>query len=116
MRNFLTLVVVLALAAGVVIEVGSPVWTRTELAGAASDSANAGAREYFSSHDLTASTKAATDAAAVRGAHLDTLVYSTDGQVHVTVSRRAKSYVLYRYSRFKTWYDVSVSAAATPQS
>jgi Flp pilus assembly protein TadG len=115
MRQLLTVVVVLALAVGVVIEVGSPIWTRTELAGAAGDAANAGAREYFSTHDIPASSTAASDAAAVRGAHLDNFSFLRDGQVHVTVSRRAKSYVLCRYSRFKSWYEVSASAAATPQ-
>ncbi|HLY82746.1 MAG TPA: hypothetical protein VKQ71_07165 [Acidimicrobiales bacterium] len=114
-RKLLTLVVVLAVAAGVVIEVGSPVWTKTELGGAASDAAIAGAHEYFASHDVDAATKAASDAAAFRGAHLDELTFASDGQVHVTVSRRAKSYFLYKYSRFKAWYDVRASAAATPQ-
>ena len=61
--------------------------------------------------------QAAADAASADGSKLETFdssATSADGKVHVTVSRQAKSYVLYRIKALRKWYEVKSSASATP--
>jgi hypothetical protein len=81
---------------------------------AARDAADAGAQNYFTSHDQSAAQQAASDAAAASSAHVESFDLLANGQVRVTVSRQARSYVLYRISVLKKWYDVRASAVATP--
>ena len=114
MKSFVKVVLVLALAAGLVFEVGSPLWARTAAAGAAQDAANAAARDYFDNKDLTTAKTAAVDAAAVRGSTLTNLVLLPDGSMKVTVTHGAKSYVLHRISALKNWYNVKETATAAP--
>jgi Flp pilus assembly protein TadG len=114
MSRLFKLVFVITLLVAGVAEGGSPLWTKTEVTVAAKDAANAGAQNYFTTHDLDQAHQAAVDAAASTDAHVDAFDFS-NGQVHVTVSRQARSYVLYRISVLKQWYDVRASAFATPQ-
>jgi hypothetical protein len=114
MRGLFKILLVLALAAASIAEIGSPVWSKTEVTVAARDAADAGAQSYYSGHDLGAAQLAASDAAAVSSATIQSFTLAPDGQIHVTVSRQARSYVLYRLSVLKKWYDVRASAVATP--
>jgi hypothetical protein len=114
MRGLFKILLVLALAAASIAEIGSPIWSKTEVTVAARDAADAGAQSYYSGHDLGAAQLAASDAAAVSSATIQSFTLAPDGQIHVTVSRQARSYVLYRLSVLKKWYDVKASAAATP--
>jgi hypothetical protein len=115
MRGLFKLLLVFALAAASIAEIGSPLWSKTEVTIAAKDAAEAGAQNYFTNHDLDAAQTAASAAAAASDAQVESFVVSPDEtQVHVTVSRQARSYVLYRISVLKKWYDVRASAVATP--
>jgi Flp pilus assembly protein TadG len=113
-RGLFKVLLIIALAAAAVAEVGSPVWTKTEVTVAARDAAEAGAQNYFTNGDLEKARVAADAAAAVSNAQVESIDVQADGKVHVTVSRQARSYVLYRMSLLKKWYDVRASAAATP--
>ncbi len=108
------IILAVALCGASVAEIGSPVWTKTAVSVAASDAASAGAHDFFVSHDTTTSRQAASDAATTAGSHLEAFDIATDGTVHVTVYRQARSYVLYRVSLLKKWYDVRASSSATP--
>jgi Flp pilus assembly protein TadG len=115
MRLLFKIALVVGLLAAGVAEAGSPVWTKTAVSVAANDAADAGAHDYYTSHDTTTAAQAAADAATTSGSHLVSFDVLTNGDVHVTVSREARSYVLYRISVLKKWYDVRASAAATPR-
>lgn len=114
MKSFVKLVIVIALVAGVVVEVGAPLWTRSAAAGAADDAASAGARELFQSNNTDEARSQAAAAAEFRGTKLTEFSIRPDGSVHVTVARKAKSYVLYHISSLKNWYNVTASATAVP--
>jgi len=111
-RAFLKLVVVLALVGGLLVEAGSPIWTRPEVAGAADDAAAAGARDLFASNNLDQAKAAAVSAAAFRGTTLTDFSQLPDGSIKVTVYRHASPHALDRFSQFKNWYNVKASATA----
>jgi Flp pilus assembly protein TadG len=113
-KTFVKCVVVLAILAGLIFEIGSPLWARADAAGAAQDAASAAARDYFDSANLDSARQVATTSAAVRGVTLTNLTVLPDGSIKVTVSRHAKSYVLHDISALKNWYNVSATATAPP--
>jgi Flp pilus assembly protein TadG len=113
-KGFVKVVIVLFLAGGLMFEVGSPLWGRSDAAGAAQDAARAAARDYFTGANLDSAKQAAIDAAQVRGATVTNIQLQADGSIKVTVSRPAKSYVLHRISALKNWYNVTASATAAP--
>ncbi len=112
MKPFLKFVVVVALIGGLLVEAGSPLWTRPEVAGAADDAAAAGARDLFTSNSLDQAKAAAVSAAAFRGTTLTDFSRLDDGSIKVTVSRHASPHALDRVSQFKSWYNVKASATA----
>jgi hypothetical protein len=114
MKAFLKFVIIAALAAGLMFEIGSPVWARFDAAGAAQDAANAASRNYFDGNNLDAARTAATNAASVRGVTLTKMEMLPDGSMKVTVHRVAKSYLLHDISVLKNWYNVSATATAPP--
>ena len=114
MRTFLKFVLVVAVVAGAMFEVGSPLWSRSEAAGAANDAASVAARTYFETGNLDTAKTDATEAAAIRGATLTNFQLLPDGSIKVTVSRPARSYVLHRISSLKNWYNVTAAATAPP--
>jgi hypothetical protein len=113
-RGLFKVLLVIALLGVSVAEIGSPVWSKAEVTVAAKDAAEAGAQNYFASSDLAKARDAASAAASTSGAQVESLTLSPDGLVHVTVYRHARSYVLYKISVLKKWYDVRASASATP--
>ncbi len=114
MKTFIKYILVVVILAGIMFEVGSPLWSRTAAAGAADDAANVAARDYFDSRSLDSARAAATSAAAIRGSTLTSIVLLDDGSIKVTVHRPAKSYVLHHISALKNWYNVSASSTAPP--
>jgi Flp pilus assembly protein TadG len=114
MNGFVKLVVVLAVAAVLMFEVGSPLWGRSDAAGAAQDAASAAARDYFDSTNLDSAKQAAVAAAQIRGATVTGMALEADGSIKVTVNRPARSFVLHRISALKNWYNVTATATAPP--
>ena len=108
------LVVGIALAGFVLFELGSPLVTRTILDGQAHDAATDAAKDYFSGHDVGKAQAVAQQDATTDGATLAAFTVDDQGTVHVTLSKKAKSYVLHNFGPTKHWYDVSVTASATP--
>jgi hypothetical protein len=113
-KFFLKLIFTLAVIAGLMFELGSPLWTRTDAAGAAQDAASAAARDYFNNASLPSAKVAATGAAQVRGASVTNVIVQPDGSIKVWVSEQAPSYVLHHVSALKNWYNVTASASAAP--
>ena len=108
------LVLGIALAGFVLFELGSPVVTRVMLDGQAHDAAGDAAKDYFSGHDAAKAQAVAQHDADTDGATLTAFTVDDQGVVHVTLSKKAKSYVLHNFGPTKHWYDVSVTASATP--
>ena len=107
------IVVVIALLGVAAVELGSPLWTRAQLDGTAHDAADEAARAFEDSGETTD----AKSAAEARAKQDDAVVteYSgpdTQGRIHVTVYREAKSYVLHNFGPTQDWYDVSVKASS----
>jgi Flp pilus assembly protein TadG len=114
LRPFIKYIVIIVLAAGLVFELGSPLWTRSQATGAARDAATAAARDYFDSNNLDSAKAEAVRAAEVRGTTLTAIRVEADGSITVTVSRQARSYVLHHISALKNWYNVTASATVPP--
>jgi hypothetical protein len=108
------LVVGIAVAGFILFEVGSPVVTRTILDGQTHDAASDAAKDYFSGHDVDKARAVAQQDADTDHATLTFFGVDEQGNVHVTLSKKAKSYVLHNFGPTKHWYDISVSASATP--
>jgi hypothetical protein len=113
-RWLVKIVVGIALAGFVLFEVGSPIVTRVILDGQAHDAATDAAKDYFSGHDADKARAVAQHDADGDGATLANFSVDDQGTVHVTLSKTAKSYVLHNFGPTKHWYDVSVTASATP--
>jgi hypothetical protein len=106
------IVVVIGVLGFAAIELGSPLWTKVALDSPAHDAANDAAQLYGHTRDPEAARQAAIRDAENAGARLEN--FSVDGQarIHVTLFKRAKSYLLHRFSQTRHWYDVRVSASA----
>ena len=109
------IVVVIALAGLAVVEVGSPMVTRVQLDGVAHDAADSAAHELFERPDLERARAAAGALATQQSAGLKDFQVDAQGVVHVTVQREARSLVLRKWQRARSWFDVEVSATATPR-
>jgi hypothetical protein len=113
-RWLIKIVVGIALAGFVLFEVGSPIVTKIILDGQAHDAATDAAKDYFSGHDVGKAQAVAQHDADGDGATLAAFSVDDQGTVHVTLSKKAKSYVLHNFGPTKHWYDVKVTASATP--
>lgn len=114
------LVLGIALVGLVLFEVGSPLWTRAALDGAAHDTADAAARAYGRAGSGGADPArtelargAAREEAEQRGATLTAFaVDPRRGEVRVTVFREARSVLMHRFDQTKGFYEVSVEATS----
>jgi hypothetical protein len=114
MKGFIKFIVIFAFLGGLVFELGSPVWSRTAAASAAQEAAGTAAQDYFGGATLASAKTDAATAATIRGATLTNLQLLADGDIQVTVTRPAKSYVLHDVSALKNWYNVKATATAGP--
>lgn len=103
-------IVVLGLAS---VELGSPLITRFQLDGVASDAASDAAHTLFQTRDAAQSRLAAEQVVAARDATFRDFQVDGTGAVRVTAGREAPSLLLKRWDRLKSWYDVTVTSTAT---
>ena len=113
-RWIVKLVLGVALAGFVLFELGSPLVTKVMLDGQAHEAATDAAKDYFSGHDVAKAQAVAQQDATTDGVTLAAFSVDDQGTVHVTLSKKAKSYVLHNFGPTKHWYDVSANATATP--
>ena len=106
------IVIVIALLGFAAVELGSPLWTRAQLDGIAYDTAGEAARVYNATQETGRARKAADDKAQEEDAVVTAFRTDNQGRIHVTVFRKAKSYLLHKFGPTKDWYDVSVEASA----
>ena len=108
------IVITIAVIGFLAVELGSPFWTRAQLDGTAHDVADEAAFELRKSNNSEQARVAAARLATNRDARLTGFRIDPDSRVHVTVYRKARSYLLHRFDQTKDWYDVSVKADAVP--
>jgi hypothetical protein len=109
------IVVGLAVAAFLVVELGSPLLTRATLDGSAHSAADDAAHEMFQSHNQDQAKALALKDATDDGAQLEQFGIDDQGTVHVTLFKQARSYVLHKFEPTRNWYNVRVSATAVPK-
>ncbi|MGI8685341.1 MAG: hypothetical protein ACR2MO_09685 [Acidimicrobiales bacterium] len=94
-----------------VVELGAPLVTRTQIDGVAHDAADSAALDLLDHNDLTRARQVAQDIADDKDVILESFTVDNRG-LRVTVARQAWSLVLKKWDRTETWYDVRVTATA----
>jgi hypothetical protein len=110
------IVVAIALVGFLVIELGSPLVTRAMLDSTAHSAADDAAHEMFLSRDPDKAQAIAAQDAQDDHAQLQQFSIDDQGTIHVTLFKQAKSYVLHNFQPTRDWYNVRVSASATPKN
>ena len=113
-RGLAKIVAGIGLAGFAAIEVGSPLWTKAQLDGTAHSAANDAAYAFGRTNSRDQAYAAALDDVSSDGATLDEFFLDEAGLVHVTVSKRAKSYLLHNFEKTRSWYEVHLRATAGP--
>ena len=108
------LVVTLAVLGFFGFELSSPLIAKAQLDSAAHDAADGAAFHLRQGEPIDNAKAAAVAVADLQHIHLDFFSVDTSGVVHVTVSKEARSYLLRRFSRTKSWYHVVVKVTAAP--
>ena len=112
---FTKIIVGFAIVGLALFELGSPLVTKAILDSQVHDAADDAAHDYFQNHDVQKAQDVATQDAENGHAKLQKFDVDDQGVVHVTLFKKAKSYLLYRFSQTKDWYNVRVSASAVPK-
>jgi hypothetical protein len=111
-RFLFKVVVVIAVVGLAAIELGSPLVTRLQLDGVALDAADDAAHTFFQSRDANQSRATAEEVVSKRDAAFRDFQVDSTGAVHVRVRREAPSFLLKKWDRLASWYDVTVSGTA----
>jgi hypothetical protein len=108
----LKIVLVIGIIGFLAVEGGSPLIVRAQLDGAAHDAANDAAAEYLSSHNVDTARARADADAAKEGGTVQAFEIDSQNVVHVTVYKQARSVLLRKWNKLKSWYDVRVSVTS----
>lgn len=100
----------LALVGLIVFEIASPSLAKVQVDGAASKAAFEARLEYERGPNVDNAKAKAVEEAAKAHAVVEKFDIGPDGGVTVTLYRRAKSFVAYRWKKLYNHYDVRVSA------
>ncbi len=111
--RFLAKVVIsIAVLGFAAVELGSPLIVRVQLDGVAHDVADESALTLSRSGDASQARATAEQIVLDRDASLRSFAIDGARTVNVTVAREAPSLVLKKVDKVRSWYDVSVTAAA----
>jgi Flp pilus assembly protein TadG len=108
----LKIVLVIGLIGLFAVDAGSPLIVRAQVDGAAHDAANDAAAEYLQSRNADAARAKAEADATKEGASIEKFEIDNQGLIHVTVYKRARSILLGKWNKLKSWYDVRVSVTS----
>ena len=108
------LVITLAVLGFFGFELSSPLIAKAQADSAAHDAADGAAFDLRQGETVDQAKEDADKQATSQHAHLDFFSVDTARVVHVTVSKEARSYLLRRFGRTKSWYHVTVKATASP--
>ena len=108
-------VVGIALAGFLVIEIGSPLLKKAELDDAAHRAADAAALEFFDNKNIEAAKQTCAEVAAEEDVNLDHCDLDANGHIAVTVSDTARSFLFGKIDATKDFYEVDAEATAVPE-
>lgn len=108
-------VVGIALAGFLVIEIGSPLLKKAELDDAAHRAADEAALEFFDSKNIEAAKEVCSEIAEEEDVNLDHCDLDANGHIAVTVSDTARSFVFGKLDATKKFYEVEAEATAEPE-
>jgi hypothetical protein len=108
-------VVGIALAGFLVIEIGSPLLKKAELDDAAHRAADEAALEYFDRKNIEAAKEICAEVAADEDVTLDHCDLDANGQIAVKVSDTARSFLFGKIDATKDFYEVDAEATAVPE-
>ena len=108
------LVITLAVLGFFGFELSSPLIAKAQADSAAHDAADGAAFDLRQGETVDQAKEDADKVAVSEHVHLDFFSVDTSRVVHVTVSKEARSYLLRRFGRTKSWYHVTVKATASP--
>lgn len=110
----LRVVLGIALAGFLVVELGSPLLARAQADDAAHEVANEAAFEYGRTNSYEGMQGRCREKAADTSVGLVSCEL-VDGRIAVTIEKKARSFLLDRFGPTKKWYRVQASAAAEPR-
>lgn len=105
----------IALVGFLVIELGSPVVMQAQLDGVAHDAADAAGLELRTSGNAETAEAEAARVAEENSATLESFTVQEEGKARVTVRKEARSFLLKKWDRTKSWYDVKKSATSADE-
>ncbi|MFP5328108.1 MAG: hypothetical protein ACLGHT_11580 [Acidimicrobiia bacterium] len=108
-------VVGIALAGFLVIEIGSPLLKKAELDDAAHRAADEAALELLDSRNIEAAKQVCAEIATEEEVNLDSCELDSNGDIAVTVSDTARSFLFGKLDATKKFYDVEAEATAEPE-
>ncbi len=106
------LVVSIALVGFLAVELGSPLVTRAQLDDLAHDAADNAALEILNSRDVERAKAVAAEILHDKDATLKEFAVDQQGKVVLTAEREARSFLLKKWSRTESWYDVEVTVTS----
>lgn len=108
-------VVGIALAGFIVIEIGSPLLKKAELDDAAHRAADEAALEFFDNKQIEAAKQTCAQVALEEDVNLDHCDLNAEGLIAVTVSDTARSFLFGKIDATKKFYEVKAEATAVPE-
>lgn len=109
-------VVSIALVGFLAVELGAPLVTRAQLDDLAHDAADNASFEILNSRDVERARAVAAEILADKNATLKEFAVDGRGGVSLTAEREARSFLLKKWDRTKSWYLVRVKVTSEKRS
>lgn len=105
-------VVTIALVGFLAVELGAPLVTRAQLDDLAHDAADNASLEILNSRDIERAKAVATEILTDKNATLKEFALNDQGGISLTAEREARSLLLKKWDRTKSWYLVRVKVTS----
>jgi Flp pilus assembly protein TadG len=105
----------IALLGFLLVELGSPLVMQAQLDGVAHDAADAAGFELRTSGNAETAEAEAARVAEENNATLEEFTVDQERNARVTVRKQARSFLLKKWDRTKSWYDVKKSATSADE-
>lgn len=105
-------VVSIALVGFLAVELGAPLVTRAQLDDLAHDAADSASLELLNTNDAERARAVATEIVTDKNATLKEFAINAQGGIDLTAEREARSLLLKKWDRTKSWYMVTVKVTS----
>lgn len=105
-------VVSIAVVGFLAVELGAPLVTRAQLDDLAHDAADNAALEMLNSRNIEGAKAVAAEILTDKNATLKDFVVNEQGGITLTAEREARSFLLKKWDRTKSWYLVKVKVTS----